>query len=114
LLGALFRAEAEILFHQSEINVAFENFQHRIERLCRRAGGFWGFVKLVRLHGRSLKPLPRARNHFNKLVLSWTNAGFNLQSAPAVTDSFTNLTAATSPYTHALTGPQQFFRLTSP
>jgi len=33
----------------------------------------------------------------NELVLSWTNAGFNLQSAPALTGPFTNLPAATSP-----------------
>jgi len=47
----------------------------------------------------------------NQLVLSWTNAGFNLQSAHAVTGSFTNHPAATSPYTNALTTSQQFFRL---
>ena len=47
----------------------------------------------------------------NQLVLSWTNAGFSLQSAPAVTGTFTNLPGATSPYTNALTGAQQFFRL---
>ena len=41
----------------------------------------------------------------NQLVLSWTNAGFNLQSAPAVTGPFTNLPAATSPYAHPLTAP---------
>jgi outer membrane protein assembly factor BamB len=49
----------------------------------------------------------------NQLVLSWTNAGFNLQSAPAVTGPFTNLPVATSPYTNPLTAPQQFFRLIS-
>jgi len=49
----------------------------------------------------------------NQLVLNWTNAGFNLQTAPAVTGPFTNLPAATSPYTNALIGPQQFFRLIS-
>jgi outer membrane protein assembly factor BamB len=47
----------------------------------------------------------------NEVVLSWTNAGFTLQSAPIVTGTFTNIPAATSPYTNALTGPQQFFRL---
>ena len=47
----------------------------------------------------------------NQLVLSWTNAGFSLQSAPVVTGTFTNIPAATSPYTNALTAPQQFFRL---
>jgi hypothetical protein len=71
----------------------------------------------------------------NQLVLSWTNAGFNLQTAPAVTGPFTNLPAATrpvrwyciylgsprclaishgaSPYTNPLTAPRQFFRLIS-
>ena len=48
----------------------------------------------------------------NRLVLSWTNAGFNLQSAPALTGAFTNLPGAISPYTNDLIGPQQFFRLT--
>ncbi len=47
----------------------------------------------------------------NELVLSWTNAGFNLQSAPAITGTFTNIPDARSPYTSALTGPQQFFPL---
>jgi hypothetical protein len=49
----------------------------------------------------------------NELVLSWTNAGFNLQTAPAVTGPFTNLPAATSPSTNPLTAPQQFFRVKS-
>ena len=47
----------------------------------------------------------------NALVLSWTNAGSNLQAARAVTGPFTNLPGATSPYTNPLTAPQQFFRL---
>jgi hypothetical protein len=47
----------------------------------------------------------------NQLVLSWTNAGFNLQSAPAVTGTFTNLLGVTSRYTNPLSGGQQFFRL---
>jgi hypothetical protein len=47
----------------------------------------------------------------NQLVLSWTNAGFNLQSAPAVTGPFTNFLGATSPYTNSFTIPGQFFRL---
>jgi hypothetical protein len=46
-----------------------------------------------------------------RLDLSWTNAGFSLQSAPAVTGPFTNLPAATSPYTNPLTASQHFFRL---
>jgi hypothetical protein len=47
----------------------------------------------------------------NKLVLSWTNAGFNLQSAPAITGTFTNIPSATSPHTNVITVPRQFFRL---
>ena len=47
----------------------------------------------------------------NQLVLNWTNADFNLQSAPALPGPFTNLPSATSPYTNSLTAPQQFFRL---
>ena len=47
----------------------------------------------------------------NQLVLSWTNAGFNLQSAPALIGPFTDLAGATSPYTNAFTTSQQFFRL---
>ncbi len=40
-------------------------------------------MKLVRLHDRSLKPVAFIRNaRFHELVLSWTNAGFGLQSAP--------------------------------
>ena len=40
-----------------------------------------------------------------------TNAGFTLQTAPAVTGTFTNLPGATSPFTNSPTGLQQFFRL---
>ena len=47
----------------------------------------------------------------NQLVLSWTNAGFTLQSAPVVPGTFTNIPGATSPYTNPITGAQQFFRL---
>jgi len=49
----------------------------------------------------------------NQLVLSWTNAGFNLQSAPLITGTFTNIPGATSPYTNSLTAPQKYFRLIS-
>jgi hypothetical protein len=44
-------------------------------------------------------------------VLSWTNTGFNLQSAAAITSTFTNIPGATSPYTNASVLAQQFFRL---
>lgn len=49
----------------------------------------------------------------DKLRLTWTNAGFSLQSAPTCTGTFTNLPGATSPFTNPITGAQQFFRLIS-
>jgi hypothetical protein len=48
------------------------------------------------------------------VVVRWTNAGFNLQSAPSVTNTFTNVPSATSPYTNPTTGNRKFFRLKSP
>lgn len=53
------------------------------------------------------------QNVNNQLVLSWTNAALALQSAPAISGTFTNLPGATSPYTNPISGAQQFFRLIS-
>lgn len=47
----------------------------------------------------------------NQLVLSWTNASFNLQSVPTVNGTFTNIPGARSPHTNSLTSSQQYFRL---
>ena len=47
------------------------------------------------------------------LILSWTNSTFRLQSAPALSGVFTNMASATSPYTHQMSGSQQYFRLYS-
>jgi hypothetical protein len=49
----------------------------------------------------------------NQLVLSWTNAGFSLQSAPSAIGTFTNVSNAASPFTNPVIAPQQFFRLIS-
>jgi hypothetical protein len=51
------------------------------------------------------------RQSGTNVLLNWSNSAFNLQSAPAVTGTYTNVPGATSPYTNAITGPQQFFRL---
>jgi hypothetical protein len=45
------------------------------------------------------------------IVLSWTNAAFSLQAAPEVQGSYTNIPAATSPYTTSLSGTRRYFRL---
>jgi uncharacterized repeat protein (TIGR03803 family) len=50
----------------------------------------------------------------NAVVLSWTNSTFALQSAPAVTGTYTNVSSATTPYTNPISGAQQFFRLIHP
>ena len=45
------------------------------------------------------------------VVLSWTNPVFNLQSAPEVTGTYTNISGSISPYTSSIAGDQQYFRL---
>jgi hypothetical protein len=45
------------------------------------------------------------------IVLNWQSANAVLQAAPSVSGTFTNVPGATSPFTNALTGGQQFFRL---
>ena len=47
-----------------------------------------------------------------KVVLTWTNAAFSLQSASGVTGPWTIVPGATNPYTNASTAGRQFFRLT--
>jgi ABC-type molybdate transport system substrate-binding protein len=45
------------------------------------------------------------------VILTWTDPAFALQAAPAATGTYTNVPGATSPFTNAITGDQQFFRL---
>ncbi len=47
----------------------------------------------------------------NKVVLDWTNAGCELQSASALDGPFATLTNATSPFTTPAASPRQYFRL---
>ena len=62
-----------------------------------------------------LTPIPLQWQLQNQqLVLSWTNADFQLQAAPEATGTYTNVPNATSPYTNPLTGPRRFFRLHAP
>ena len=48
------------------------------------------------------------------IVLTWTNAIFSLQAAPAVNGAYTNIPAATSPYTTAISDDRRYFRLIYP
>ena len=59
-------------------------------------------------------PVPLLFQKLNgRLVLSWTNAGYQLQSSPSFLGGFTNVPGATSPWTDTWNGDQQFFRLIS-
>jgi hypothetical protein len=59
----------------------------------------------------SVRPYLNLQRLNNQVVLSWTNAGFSLQSSPAVTGTFTNIPGATSPFTNSTAARQNFFRL---
>jgi hypothetical protein len=48
------------------------------------------------------------------VVLTWANPQFQLQAAPTVTGTFTNVPGATSPYPAPATGDQRYFRLVYP
>ncbi len=79
------------------------------------AGGSSGNGTVFSLSFRPQLTIPRSGTN---VILSWpTNVagfdytGYTLQSAPALTGTFTNLPAATNPYTNPITGPQQFYRL---
>ena len=59
----------------------------------------------------SVRAVLSAQKLNDNLVLTWTNAGFNLQGASAPMGDFTNILSATSPYTNSVHGSQCFFRL---
>ncbi|MGA2686009.1 MAG: choice-of-anchor tandem repeat GloVer-containing protein [Verrucomicrobiota bacterium] len=59
-------------------------------------------------------PIPLSiRGIGNAVVLSWTDPAsvFSLQAAPLVTGTYTNVPGASSPYTNAIGGATEFFRL---
>ena len=70
-------------------------------------------IKYAALSG-GAGPSPIPLNYFvggNKIVLTWANGAFNLQSAPLGTGAYTNIPGATSPYTNTFLDPQNYFRL---
>jgi hypothetical protein len=48
-----------------------------------------------------------------QVVLKWAGAAFHLQSAPAVTGTFSIISGATGSYTKNSTGPRRYFGLIS-
>jgi hypothetical protein len=47
----------------------------------------------------------------NNVILTWNNSNYSLESAPLVTGPYTTNLLATSPWTVAISGSQQYFRL---
>ncbi len=47
----------------------------------------------------------------NAVILNWTAPTLSLYSAPTLTNTFTIINAATSPYTNTITGAQKYFML---
>lgn len=56
-------------------------------------------------------PLLAIQQVGTNVVLTWNDPSFSLQSAPLVTGSYTTVSGAISPYTNAITGTQEYFRL---
>jgi uncharacterized repeat protein (TIGR03803 family) len=77
-------------------------------------GGLAGQGTVFSLGLSSVVPLPLTiKGIGNAVVLSWTDPSslFSLQAAPLVTGTYTNVPGATSPYTNAISGATEFFRL---
>ncbi len=45
------------------------------------------------------------------VILTWSDATYVLQGSPLVTGTYTTIPSSTSPYTNAITGSEQYFRL---
>lgn len=76
-------------------------------------GSNYDYVTIMYSSANVARPYLNIQRLNDQTVLSWTNTGFSLQSASAITGSFTNIPAATSPYTNSIIGSQQYFRLTA-
>jgi uncharacterized repeat protein (TIGR03803 family) len=78
-------------------------------------GGDYGYGTVFKLDVSTPSSIPIFISVYgDQAVLTWTNPVFNLQCAPDLISSFTNVPGATSPYTNPITGVQQFFRLSYP
>lgn len=70
-------------------------------------------IKIVTTSSVAGPTMSIARNTDGTLTITWTGAG-TLQSAPAVTGPWTDLTGVASPATIQATGAMQFFRVVQP
>lgn len=83
---------------------------HALYGTAQSGGGGYGTIYKIDLTVLSPPYLTIQRAGQNA-ILSWTNAGFNLQQATNVAGPFVTIEGAASPYTDALTGGARFFRL---
>jgi uncharacterized repeat protein (TIGR03803 family) len=75
-------------------------------------GGTGGAGVFFALQGVSSGAIPlQIMAEGNSVVLTWTDSTFSLQTAPSAGGLFTNIPGALSPYTNAIIGPHQVFRL---
>jgi hypothetical protein len=74
------------------------------------ATGLFSYVRTT--PSAAVSPIPLSIKQIsNKVVVTWTNAAFSLQSATNVTGTYTTITGAASPYTNDLSGARTYFRL---
>ena len=74
-------------------------------------GGAGGF-SYQRTTPHAVLPIPlQITRGLNQVVLTWTNAAFNLQSATNVTGPYATISGATSPHTNSISNQPLFFRL---
>ena len=65
----------------------------------------------------SVSPIPlNIQSISNNVIVSWSDPAsvFTLQAAPTINGIFSNVPSATNPYTNAIAGTQQYFRLVAP
>src|SRR5262249_7455299 len=74
------------------------------------SGGEFGQGTLFKLD-LTAPPLLTIQSLGNAVVLNWSDSAFALQEAPTPMGVYTNIPAATSPYTIVVNGRQAFFRL---
>jgi Beta-propeller repeat len=74
-------------------------------------GPFYDYA-IIRYSSLTPQPAPlKITTTTGGVVLTWSSAAFSLQSATSLLSAFTNMPAATNPYTNLITEPQRFFRL---
>jgi hypothetical protein len=74
--------------------------------------GVYHFVTVK--YNTTVAPNLNIENVDSQVVLTWTTPSWSLQYAPTAASTFTNISAATSPYTNNFAGSEGYFRLQSP